>query len=98
MAQAGTSSTEFCSRLKDLGVLAKATHESTVRFAPPLVISEEDLRRGTDVIAETVAEFEALCVSRAPDAARGLTRAQQQRESRTRTPCHRADACCVHFA
>jgi len=31
-------------RAQDLGVLAKATHESTVRFAPPLVISEEARR------------------------------------------------------
>ncbi|MBW8481457.1 ornithine--oxo-acid transaminase [Actinomadura parmotrematis] len=30
-------------RLKDLGVLAKETHETTIRLAPPLVISREDL-------------------------------------------------------
>ncbi|MCP2336624.1 ornithine--oxo-acid transaminase [Actinomadura rupiterrae] len=30
-------------RLKELGVLAKETHETTIRLAPPLVISREDL-------------------------------------------------------
>ncbi|MFC6878347.1 MULTISPECIES: ornithine--oxo-acid transaminase [Actinomadura] len=30
-------------RLMDLGVLAKETHETTIRLAPPLVISREDL-------------------------------------------------------
>jgi ornithine--oxo-acid transaminase len=39
---AGTAR-ELCERLMELGVLAKDTHESTIRLAPPLVISEEDL-------------------------------------------------------
>ncbi|MEV4255057.1 ornithine--oxo-acid transaminase [Spirillospora sp. NPDC049652] len=30
-------------RLKELGVLAKETHETTIRLAPPLTISREDL-------------------------------------------------------
>lgn len=32
----------YTERLKNEGVLAKETHETTVRFAPPLVISEEE--------------------------------------------------------
>ena len=32
-----------CERLLERGVLAKDTHETTIRLAPPLVISEEDL-------------------------------------------------------
>ena len=32
-----------CERLLGRGVLAKDTHETTIRLAPPLVISEEDL-------------------------------------------------------
>jgi ornithine--oxo-acid transaminase len=39
---AGTAR-EFALRLKDLGVLAKDTHGQTIRFAPPLVISESEL-------------------------------------------------------
>ncbi|WP_037575525.1 ornithine--oxo-acid transaminase [Phaeacidiphilus oryzae] len=34
---------EICERLMARGVLAKDTHGSTIRVAPPLVISEEDL-------------------------------------------------------
>lgn len=33
----------YCERLKDLGLLAKETHDFVIRLAPPLVISEEDL-------------------------------------------------------
>ena len=33
----------FCERLKEEGILCKETHESVIRFAPPLIISKEDL-------------------------------------------------------
>ena len=33
----------ICERLMAAGVLAKDTHEKTIRFAPPLVISEEEI-------------------------------------------------------
>jgi ornithine--oxo-acid transaminase len=33
----------YCERLKEEGLLCKETHENVIRFAPPLVISEEDL-------------------------------------------------------
>jgi ornithine--oxo-acid transaminase len=33
----------YCERLKDLGLLCKETHETTIRFAPPLIISKEEL-------------------------------------------------------
>ncbi|SDH82835.1 ornithine--oxo-acid transaminase [Aneurinibacillus thermoaerophilus] len=33
----------YCEALKDLGLLCKETHETTIRFAPPLIISKEDL-------------------------------------------------------
>jgi len=33
----------FCERLKEEGLLCKETHESVVRFAPPLVITKEEL-------------------------------------------------------
>ncbi|MFZ4896568.1 ornithine--oxo-acid transaminase [Plantibacter sp. Mn2098] len=34
---------EICERLMERGVLAKDTHGSTIRLAPPIVVSEEDL-------------------------------------------------------
>jgi ornithine--oxo-acid transaminase len=43
-----------CERLASLGVLAKETHGSTIRLAPPLVITEEELSWGLDRFAEAV--------------------------------------------
>jgi ornithine--oxo-acid transaminase len=33
----------FCERLKDTGILAKETHHQVIRFAPPLIISREEM-------------------------------------------------------
>ncbi|EIT84547.1 ornithine--oxo-acid transaminase [Fictibacillus macauensis ZFHKF-1] len=33
----------YCEKLKEQGLLCKETHENVIRFAPPLIISEEDL-------------------------------------------------------
>ena len=41
---------QYTEKLKDLGVLAKETHVTTIRFAPPLTITEEQI----DWLAETV--------------------------------------------
>lgn len=37
---------EFCLRLIKKGLLAKVTHETTVRFTPPLVITKAEVERG----------------------------------------------------
>jgi ornithine--oxo-acid transaminase len=34
---------EYCEQLKDRGLLCKETHDTVIRFAPPLVISKEEL-------------------------------------------------------
>ena len=44
-----------CERLAALGVLAKETHGSTVRLAPPLVITSEELSWGLECFSEAVA-------------------------------------------
>jgi ornithine--oxo-acid transaminase len=33
----------FCEQLMKLGILAKETHHQVIRFAPPLIITEEEL-------------------------------------------------------
>jgi ornithine--oxo-acid transaminase len=38
-----TPARPYCERLKDLGVLCKETHDYVVRFAPPLVITREEI-------------------------------------------------------
>jgi len=47
----GLTGREVCERMAERGVLAKDTHGSTIRLAPPLVISESDLHRGLDALA-----------------------------------------------
>jgi ornithine--oxo-acid transaminase len=48
------SGREACERLAEHGVLAKDTHGTTIRLAPPLVVSEEDLDWALDRIEEAV--------------------------------------------
>ena len=33
----------FCEKLRDLGILCKETHEQVIRFAPPLVITRDEI-------------------------------------------------------
>lgn len=40
----------FCEALKQRGILAKETHESTIRFAPPLIITESEVDWALDRI------------------------------------------------
>ena len=44
--------------MKENGLLAKPTHEHIIRFAPPLVITKEELAEAIDIIRKTLAEFE----------------------------------------
>jgi len=34
---------QYCEALKERGILAKETHENTIRFAPPLVITKDEV-------------------------------------------------------
>ena len=45
-----------CERLMDMGVLAKDAHETTVRLAPPLCVTQEDLDWAADRILEALRE------------------------------------------
>ena len=48
----------ICLSLRDNGLLAKPTHGNIIRFAPPLVINEEQLMICLDVIVNTILEFD----------------------------------------
>jgi ornithine--oxo-acid transaminase len=50
---AGTAR-EICERLMKRGILAKDTHESTVRLAPPLCVSREDLGWALERIVDVI--------------------------------------------
>ncbi len=49
----------ICVALKDNGLLAKPTHGNIIRFAPPLVMTEEQLHECCDIIVKTITEFKA---------------------------------------
>lgn len=55
-----TSSTAWniCLALRDNGLLAKPTHGNIIRFAPPLVMTEDQLRDCIDIITTTLKDFE----------------------------------------
>jgi ornithine--oxo-acid transaminase len=48
----------ICLRLRDNGLLAKPTHGNIIRFAPPLVMTEEQLLDCVSIIIKTLKEFE----------------------------------------
>jgi ornithine--oxo-acid transaminase len=48
----------FCEALMKKGMLCKETHEHTIRFAPPLMITREELDWAYDRIVEVFNEFE----------------------------------------
>ena len=47
----------ICLSLRDNGLLAKPTHGNIIRFAPPLVMTEEELHQCCDIIEKTILEF-----------------------------------------
>lgn len=54
----GDTAWNICLRLKDNGLLAKPTHGNIIRFAPPLVITKDQLNECCNIIEKTVTEFE----------------------------------------
>lgn len=54
----GKEAWDVCVALKENGMLAKQTHGDIIRFAPPLVITEEQLLDCVDIIKRTLAQFE----------------------------------------
>ena len=43
-----------CERLMQRGILAKDTHESTIRLAPPLCVTREDLEWSLERIVDVI--------------------------------------------
>ena len=48
---------DICMQLKENGLLAKPTHGNIIRFAPPLVMTEEQLDDCVSIIEKTILEF-----------------------------------------
>lgn len=53
-----TTAWDICVALKENGLLAKPTHGNIIRFAPPLVMDEEQIKDCVDIIIKTLKEFE----------------------------------------
>lgn len=49
---------DICVALKENGLLAKPTHGNIIRFAPPLVMTEDQIHECCDIIEKTISEFE----------------------------------------
>ncbi|MEZ0369816.1 MAG: aminotransferase class III-fold pyridoxal phosphate-dependent enzyme, partial [Candidatus Sericytochromatia bacterium] len=53
----GRTAWDICLTLKDKGLLCKPTHGDIIRFAPPLVIDEAQMRECIGIIRSTILEF-----------------------------------------
>lgn len=59
-SETGNTAWEICLRLKENGLLAKPTHGNIIRFAPPLIITEEQLDDCVSIIATSIEEVARL--------------------------------------
>ncbi|MFV1975301.1 MAG: aminotransferase class III-fold pyridoxal phosphate-dependent enzyme, partial [Candidatus Scalindua sp.] len=54
----GKTAWDVCVELKNSGLLAKPTHEDVIRFAPPLVITKEEIEWAVNTIKNVLEKFE----------------------------------------
>ena len=54
----GKEAWDVCVKMAENGLLAKPTHQHIIRFAPPLVISEEQLMEALEIIKKSILVFE----------------------------------------
>ena len=54
----GKSAWDVCLKMRDNGLLAKPTHDNIIRFAPPLVITEEQIHEAVEIIRKSIKELE----------------------------------------
>lgn len=57
-SEEGDTAWNICMKLSENGLLAKPTHGNIIRFAPPLVMTEEQLLDCVSIITKTLKEFE----------------------------------------
>ena len=53
----GKTAWDVCLALRDNGLLAKPTHDHIIRFAPPLVITEGQIKEAIEIIKKTILSF-----------------------------------------
>ncbi|MSP70135.1 MAG: ornithine--oxo-acid transaminase [Bacteroidetes bacterium] len=55
----GISAWDICIKMMENGLLAKPTQENIIRFAPPLVINEEQILKAASIVKESILYFDA---------------------------------------
>ena len=53
----GKTAWDVCVKMAEKGLLAKPTHDHIIRFAPPLVITEEQLMEAISIIRDSILSF-----------------------------------------
>lgn len=53
----GKEAWDVCLKMRDNGLLAKPTHQHIIRFAPPLVITKEQILEAVDIIKKSITEM-----------------------------------------
>lgn len=56
----GHSAWDLCMLMKAKGLLAKPTHQNIIRLAPPLVITDDEVKKALSIIDEAVKELPSL--------------------------------------
>lgn len=54
----GAVAEQLCLRMKENGLIAKPTHGNKIRFAPPLIITKEQVLEAVDIIERSIKEIE----------------------------------------
>jgi ornithine--oxo-acid transaminase len=54
----GKEAWDVCLKMKENGLLAKPTHGHIIRFAPPLVLTEDQLREAIEIIKKSILSFD----------------------------------------
>jgi ornithine--oxo-acid transaminase len=53
----GKEAWDICIKMRDYGLLAKPTHNNIIRFAPPLIITEEQMMESVEIIRKSILEI-----------------------------------------
>ncbi len=57
-AEDSSTAWDICMLLKESGLLAKPTHGNIIRFAPPLVMTKDEMLDCVSIISKTIKQFE----------------------------------------
>ncbi|KAI9599629.1 ornithine aminotransferase [Syncephalis fuscata] len=56
----GKTAWHLCLLMKENGLLAKPTHDTIIRLAPPLCVNEEQIREAVEIFKKSISDLEAV--------------------------------------